>query len=586
MADADLTTLRQNGFNLVYLYLWDKTSLQELRPTEAAGFCPYPNHPASGSGCNASNQWRALADFVQRAETKGLYVALHFVSGKLIQDLGSGVPASISSEQFRTWAKHFIDMLTPGRKNVLLWGLAYAVVPPEDTTNNWALTWRDAYKKVDEDVKLASPNPWLMGVIGVNLSMSLVPNNPIIPRLGSYQWPWQTAQRVVKAMRTLLTGAYGYGKDPDVYMMQLWHPNSTDMQSAVNSLVTAPYNPSIAVNPPANKIFVVEFATSSSVKEPGVPSQDEVKGNDIQSWGDDNTPTLTPTRQDQWLRHTLCGYIAGGVQKFAYWSLYDPYTMWKSPPWRQSGYELTWNGYWGLKYVRESDGDKPSWSTLRNFYLSGSLSCSAPRQPANTLKADNAYYTIGQPAGVIWTAADIAGWTITDIPSNATSYSCDQTGWEGNSPTGYVYWQPNGSCAYAYSTPATITGTRTFTFTAQPVGGASPTALASASVTILGAPFITTITNSLYSGTISQKDFIVVWGNGFSRFGGNTLQFVRPGYPDVWMWINDGYWFWERSYTQIWAWLGGRLAPGQWTLYVRNGYPSGPSSGFSVYINP
>jgi len=41
------------------------------------------------------------------------------------------------------------------------------------------------------------------------------------------------------------------------------------------------------------------------------------------------------------------------------------------------------------------------------------------------------------------------------------------------------------------------------------------------------------VTNSSYSYTILPNDIILVWGNGFSKTGGNTLQFVRPGYADV-----------------------------------------------------
>jgi len=595
MADADLTMLKQNGFNLVHLYLWDRDSFGLY--DEPSGFCPYPNHPTSGPGCNASSQWNALADFVQRAESKGIYVALHFVSQKLVNDLGAGVPASISAPAFATWANHFIDLLTPAsptsrRRNVLFWGLAYPVQPPEDTSNNWGITWRDAYKLVDEHAKAGSPNPGLMGIIGTNLGMTFLTHVPgddqaMTARVGSYQWDWQGAQRVVKSMRTLLSGVYGYAKDPDVYMMQMYHANSTDMQAAISSLVNAPYNPSVALNPQADRIFVVEFATSSSMTYP-VALQDEVKGNNIQTWGDANTPTLTPSGQAQWLRSALCAFQSANIQKLGYWALYDPYAMWKNYPFYFSNYDLAWNGYWGLKYEREIDGDKPSWVVLRDFYLNGSLQCSNPRPPSITFKRDNAaagYYTIGQPVGLIWTAADTSAWAITDIASNVSSYPCKLVTWTGSGPGDPFYSSPNGSCAFAYSPPIYVTGPKTFTFTATPVGGGTP-AQTSANVTIGGSPTISAVTDNEYSANIGQYDYLVVWGDGFSRFGGNTLQFVRSGYSDVWMWINDGYFFWERSYNQINAYLAGRLAPGTWSLYVRNGYPSGPAGPFPVTINP
>jgi hypothetical protein len=53
------------------------------------------------------------------------------------------------------------------------------------------------------------------------------------------------------------------------------------------------------------------------------------------------------------------------------------------------------------------------------------------------------------------------------------------------------------------------------------------------------------------------------------------------------MYQGDGYSFLEQSYRQINAFLGGRLAAGTWTLYVRNGYgPNYPSAAFTVAISP
>jgi len=71
MVDADLTMLKQSGFNLLHLYLWDMTLLRGENGDEEAGFCPYPNAPNSCNGFRSS-QWGALNDFVQKAENKGL----------------------------------------------------------------------------------------------------------------------------------------------------------------------------------------------------------------------------------------------------------------------------------------------------------------------------------------------------------------------------------------------------------------------------------------------------------------------------------------------------------------------------------
>src|SRR4051812_17883342 len=49
----------------------------------------------------------------------------------------------------------------------------------------------------------------------------------------------------------------------------------------------------MALSVPALKIFVAELATSSSLKESR--AQNAAKGDDVQPFGDSNTPNLTPT---------------------------------------------------------------------------------------------------------------------------------------------------------------------------------------------------------------------------------------------------------------------------------------------------
>ncbi|MBS1828985.1 MAG: hypothetical protein JST93_27020 [Acidobacteria bacterium] len=497
-------------------------------------------------------------------------MALHFASGQFLSDYSNNVN---NATQYAQWANYFMDYLKP-RRNVLAWGLAWSVTPPADMSMQ-AMTWRDAYRQFDTYSRAASPNARIMGLIGTYLAMPLPTNNAIIARGSQYLWDWQAAQRSVKGMRNLLTGAFGYTKDPDIYMMHLYHPNSFDLSAALSALVAGPYDPNFGLNPDSNRIFVNEFATSSSVKEPWVPAQETVKGNDIQAFGDDNTPTLTPTGQSQWVGCALSVFSGVGVQKFAHWSLYDPYTMWSAAPWNKVGHDLAWNGYWGLKYEREADGNKPAYSTLTSFYQGGSAGC--PTAPITTLKVDNSYYTTGQPAGLIWTAANTAIWEV-NPPQVAPSYDC-QSGANFSS-------NPGGSCAYTFTAGATVTGTQTYTFTAKAAGGL-PLTPATATSTIVGAPLVYIITNEYGSTVLSQYNMIVVTGNAFSRFGGNTLQFTRSGYNDVWMYSGDGsgFPFQEWSYTQISAMLGGRLAPGQWQLYVRNGYASGPVGPITININ-
>lgn len=79
---------------------------------------------------------------------------------------------------------------------------------------------------------------------------------------------------------------------------------------------------------------------------------------------------------------------------------------------------------------------------------------------------------------------------------------------------------------------------------------------------------------------------MIVWGNGFSITGGNTLALKRSGYADVWYYETDGLYYWDYGYYQINAALGGRAAAGTWTLYVRNPYDGTPSAGFQVTLVP
>ena len=582
MADDDLRMLAQNGFNLVHLYIWDRTLLVSGNPSEPAGFCPYPGNPDASGNCNAATQWAALKDFVMKAEAKGLYVVLHFASGKFIEDLQGGANPIVTGQALASWARKFIDYLTPAHANVLMWGLAYGVAPvPQQPLHPWTLAWAEAYYWVNTYARARSPYPGIIGLVGVNLGMDLNnpnPSSPVVPRNEGYRWNWQVSQQTAKTMRDALTTRFGVVKDPDIYMLQLYTPHSGDLQRNLMQLTSPAYDTSLAVSVRASKIFVVEFATSSSMKDPQVGSQNAAKGNDVQSFGDSNTATLTPVGHGRWLQNVLCGYIAAGIQKFGYWSLYDPYTLWATWPWYKSGMDLAWNAYWGLSYEREADGFKPAWSVLTDYYRGGSLTCATSRVPSITVKTDATYYTYAQPVGVIWSSAEASSLTITNTSSTAPSYACSDGSYDG----AYIGPTVNASCAKAYASPNYASGTVTYTATARN-GAASSTA--SSTVSVGAAPIIDAVTDQSYATTINRNDTIVVWGRGFSKFNTSSLQFIRAGYTDVWMWNADGHYYWNFSYTQINAALGARLAPGQWTLYVRNGYSGTPSAPYTVNVN-
>jgi hypothetical protein len=117
--------------------------------------------------------------------------------------------------------------------------------------------------------------------------------------------------------------------------------------------------------------------------------------------------------------------------------------------------------------------------------------------------------------------------------------------------------------------------------------GVGTPASASATVNIGSGPIVNAVTNFDSGSTIYANGGIIVWGNGFSRTGGNSIQLTRPGYGDVWLYAGDGDPnYWDQSHFQINAGLQGRAAPGQWTLYVRNGYSGTPSPGYNLTIVP
>jgi hypothetical protein len=583
MVDADLTRLSQNGFNLVHLYLWDQEMLRVVagQPNEPAGFLSAPSDPSA----SPNNQWENLNDFVTKAEAKGLFVALHFASGRLFNRVAAGDNPDAVSTEFANWAGAFIQHLNSTHQhwNVLTWGLQYSFGPyPWDLSGTHSTTWRKTYKKVDDKAKQYSPAPYVLGLIGANLAFNhLRPSGQpwvdypgIFPRGSGYTWDWQNAQQTAQAMRTLLTQEYGGAKDPDIYMMQLYHPNSYDLKTALQQLTTGYVFGGLPV--PGYRIFVVEFATSSSLNS--TPDG----GNNIPYYGDAQTPTTTSAGLSQWLTNTLCVYQGAGIDKMAYWSMYDPYTLWTGAPWYLTGQALAWSGFWGLSYERESYGDKSAWSTLRSYYLNGTLACGSPfpinATPVVSLTPSTSYYTVNQPVRVTWTAADTASLSVNR--SHTGSNSC----WVDQNPRLISGTEIVGSCAYSDTAAFYTLGSQSVTFTGNNLYSTSRYATANFSIGL--GPTVNAVTDQNYSYTINRYDTIVVWGNGFSLTGGNTIQLVRAGYSDVWMYEGDGHYFWDDSHTQINASLDGRAAAGQWTLYVRNYWSGTPSAAYSLTINP
>jgi hypothetical protein len=98
-------------------------------------------------------------------------------------------------------------------------------------------------------------------------------------------------------------------------------------------------------------------------------------------------------------------------------------------------------------------------------------------------------------------------------------------------------------------------------------------------------PVLAAVTNSTYGPTLSGTGTILVWGQGFSPAGGNTLVFQRSGSQNVAFSETDGLYFWDFAAGQINASLGGLVAPGSWTLTVQSPCSTTPSNGLTVTIN-
>jgi len=98
------------------------------------------------------------------------------------------------------------------------------------------------------------------------------------------------------------------------------------------------------------------------------------------------------------------------------------------------------------------------------------------------------------------------------------------------------------------------------------------------------APVLAAVTDSNYGATPSANGTVLVWGQGFSLTGGNTLLFQRSGYPDVAFNETDGLYYWDLASDQINASLGGLLASGTWTLTAHSACSTTFSNSLSVTI--
>lgn len=204
---------------------------------------------------------------------------------------------------------------------------------------------------------------------------------------------------------------------------------------------------------------------------------------------------------------------------------------------------------------------------------SGTGNCTVTMNAAQsvtaTFNAATVYYTLSvgkngsgggtvtsSPAGISCggtCAASFAGGTYVTLSASADSGS-SFAGWSGGGCSG------TGGCTVLMNAAQSVTATFN-----------------------TNGPVITSVTDSNYSSTLYPWSTIIVWGSGFTPSGGNTVQLMRSGYADVWLYEGDGHYYWDYSSGQINSSLDYRAASGWWTVVVRNA-SSWPSAGYSIYI--
>ena len=219
-----------------------------------------------------------------------------------------------------------------------------------------------AYAKFDAalaPVRAANPGTALLGT---NVGFAVTQNADGY----HYSWDWAAVQRAAQAVADMGL------RQPDIWMLQLYNANSSDLARDLAAL-SGPASAN-GMSIPASNILAVEFATSSSL----APAP---YGNGYASSGDAWTPTTDLDGHAQWLVNALCAYRSAGLTKLAYWALYDAADFWSAYPFNDSDKDLAWGGYWGLFALDPSAAAKPAWDVLVGYYESGASNSRArPRR--------------------------------------------------------------------------------------------------------------------------------------------------------------------------------------------------------------
>lgn len=608
----DLQMLHTNGIDFIHLYIWDQDLVQDtLHPGTALltkalvapGFVGWDDggpQSSPGNPLASGTQWSALAAFVSLAQANGIWLSVEFAARRpTLQVALPGYSYSGVGSSYGGWVNEFVNNLQ-SYHNVLVWGLQWSGLQGPYLEPDWNAFWQAAYPLILSNVQnypYTSPagRALLMMQSGFGSAWTGHYTQPI---LSGYKWTWQASQQEAYYCRQI-------GITPDVYAFMLYNANAADLEAALecvagvaNSVCPAPTKTPCgsAYCPPIqfSQMVVTEVATGSSFASSPL-------GKGSAAAGDVQTPTSSASGQSQWLTDTLCVVNRHSIPAFAWFGLYDSASWWEAN-FDYRGAQLAWTGYWGLSSEVPSSGNKPAWTAMLN-YPASCPSSSLPPAPVLALYADATYYTVGDPATITYGAANVTSLSLSEpVTGGATGgiLSCGST-FQVSAGTSLV-----GSCASAANvTMPRQTGQLTITLTGAntDVAGAldNPPTNGSASITVTvgPGPILTGIVegnngqscnftqNPGCTITASQGDMIEIYGEGFNPLGGNAVNLIPPGGSSpgpLWLYITDGYYYWEGARTQINAQIACYVTPGVWQFDVWNPHQEAPSSTYSINI--
>lgn len=602
-------------------------------PLVPAG-CTYPGFVGwdnGGAQTSPNNQWNALIAFVSAAKANGLWVVVHFAPGRISTEMSKGAPvgsacannyavgttgfAACIGSEYGTWVGDFISALA-SYQNVLIWGLNWGTEGPVPSDGGYYNAfWEAAYPTILSTLQqypYSSPSGRALtmaesGFAGVwpptqnpdppdlqavqpilSLQQWTYPGNPGYTATG-YQWNWQEAPDDPLSVQDSVSAWQQAGIQPDLWAFQVYGASAADLEAALECVAGEATSvcPSPTQAVPFSKMIVSEVATGSSLAASPI-------GNGFSTVGDAQDPTTDANGQAQWLTDTLCVFSRHNIPAFSWFGLYDSASWWEAN-YSSSAVQLAWDGYWGLSSELSSYGNKTSWTSFLD-YPSDCPSAVLPPAPVLGIYTDAPYYTQGDTGIVAYTAADVTSLSLNEPPDSGV-YSCetsDEIESASNPPSATPLV---GSCSALYVTMDNLTSQITISGSNTDVDnspfGYQTNGSASTTVTVGPTPIVGGVQNNNTQQTCdytqnpnctitaSQEDTIVVYGQGFTPTGGNTMNIA-----DWWLYETDGYYYWDSSRTQINAQIGCYIPPGSYTFNVHNPNSANgePSASYSIDI--